>query len=435
VPDPDAPPVPDLIDPLFTPWSYRITDAATSWDLDRDFMTLEPTIDGHWIVAGSAAQALSKITNDGSVLWTRKYIRDNGTLPVPMTVNRAAQAYDLGILASTYEPMGIMKLDADGGVVKSWLADIEFQPVEGIQAITPAGDGTYYVGAPFNAADMGQSDALIFKMDDNGNVLWSKTWGRETISEWVTSILLLDDDIIVIGQSFGLDQDPANQSWAMRLGPDGSTKWIKEIKGLPGTDGVNLRRAHVSMNGDIIAGGNYRLGGPDVMLVKIKPDGTLGWVSGNFGGGLGLDMTDFFQLSDGGYIMAGVWWTGGTDSLWIARTDSVGTISWLKKYADGVEDGSPSVVLTGDGGAMLAGYTDKGVDRHSTWISRIPIKTGELPLDPAEATITSEVSAPATEPELEFNDSATTLVDRPINLIEDPVTSTVLNPVIVKIHQ
>lgn len=435
VPDPDAPPVPDLIDPRFDPWSYRIYDTANAWDLDRDFLTLEPMIDGHWLIAGSGTRALSKITNDGNVLWTRQYTRDNATLQVPLSINRAVHAPDLGIMATTFEPMMLMKLNADGGLVESWLADIDFQPVEGIQAITPAGDGTYYVGAPFNAADDGRSDALIFRMDDDGNVLWSKTWGKPTINEWITSVLMLEGDVIVVGQSFGLDQDPANQSWAMRLGPDGSTKWVVEISGQPGTDAVGLRRAHISMNGDIIAGGSYGMGGPDVMLVKIKPDGTLGWVSGNFGGGMGLDLTDFFQLSDGGYLMAGIWWTGGLDSLWVARTDSVGTISWLHRYDDGVEDGSPSIVLTGDGGALLAGYTDIGVDRHSTWVTRLPIKTGTLPMDPTEATITSETSVPASEPQLTFTSSSTALVDQPLSLIPDPMTSTVMTTQIRKISQ
>ncbi len=436
VPDPDAPPVPDLIDPTFTPWSYRISDAANAWDLDRDFMTLEPMIDGHWLIAGSGTKALSKITNDGTVLWTRQYTRDNAAIQVPLSINRAVTARDLGIMASTFEPVMLAKLDADGRVVNSWRADIEFQPVEGIQAITPAGDGTYYVGGPFNAADDGRSDALIFKVDEAGNVLWAKTWGRETINEWVTSVLVLDGDVIVVGQSFGLDQDPANQSWAMRLGPDGSTRWVTEISGQAATNAVNLRRAHISMNGDIIAAGNYGLGGPRALLVKIKPDnGTEGWTGGNEGGGLGLDVTDFFELSDGGYLMAGVWWTGGTDSLWVARSDSVGNFGWLKKFADGVEDGSPSIVLTGGGGAMLAGYSDKGVDRHSTWVTRFPIWTDGITLDPAEASITTETGTPASNPGLNFIPSPTPLVDRLLTLTPDPLTSTPFDAGIVKISQ
>ncbi|HQP96380.1 MAG TPA: hypothetical protein PLY68_09335, partial [Myxococcota bacterium] len=237
----------------------------------------------------------------------------------------------------------------------------------------------------------------------------------------------------VIGQSFGLDQDPAGQSWAMRLGPDGSTKWVRTIRGLGDTEAVRLRRAHTSMNGDVIAGGSYGLGGPDVMLVKIKPDGTLGWVSGNFGGDLGLDMTDFFQLSDGGYLMAGTWWTGGTDSMWVARTDSVGTISWLHKFADGVEDGSPSIVLTGEGGAMMAGYTERGVDHNSAWITRFPVKTGTLTLDPAAASITSEPVREASSLGLEF--AAATVLPTELNLVLIPenLVSTAAMPTIDRI--
>ena len=433
VPDPNAPPVPDLIDPTFTPWSIRLADTAGAWDLDRDFMTIEPLVDGHWLVSGSGAKALSKVTSDGRVLWSRRYVRPEATLPIPQPVNRAVQARDLGLMAAMSDPVMLARLDADGGVMRAWRLDLQNQPVVGIQAILPAGDGTFYVGAPFNPTDGGPSDAMVFRVDDDGNVLWARRWGRETLTEWVTSIVFVEDDIVVIGQSFGLDQDPAGQSWAMRLGPDGSTKWVRTIRGLGDTEAVRLRRAHTSMNGDVIAGGSYGLGGPDVMLVKIKPDGSLGWVSGNFGGDLGLDMTDFFQLSDGGYLMAGTWWTGGTDSMWVARTDSVGTISWLHKFADGVEDGSPSIVLTGEGGAMMAGYTERGVDHNSAWITRFPVKTGTLTLDPAAASITSEPVREASSLELEFADATVLPTELNLVLIPETLVSTPAMPTIDRI--
>jgi hypothetical protein len=432
-PDPDAPDVPDLIEPLFTPWSVRIVDTVTSWDLDRDFTSLEPTVDGHWLVAGSGSNTLSKLTNDGERVWSRQYEQVNATIPMPVGVNRAINTRDLGIFATTYWPMLLLKLDADGGVVKAMRPDVEFQPVKGLQVLLESDDGSIYVGGPYDWLDSEKTDAWIYKLDADGNLLWSRTWGRETITEWVTGIVALGDDIVVIGQSFGLDQDPAHQSFAMRLSADGDAKWIKEIK-IPGSNGPSFRKAILSHDGDIIAGGSYGYGGPNALVVKIKEDdGTLGWVNGSFGGGLGIDVTDLFQLSDGGYILAGLWWTGGTDHLWIARTDSVGAINWLKKYDDGVEDGSPSIVMTGDGGMVLAGYTEAGVDRHSMWVSRIPIKTGDMTFNDGLTTATNEPKTDAPAPTLEFTESSVGLVNMPFSLVEDTVESTKTNPTVTKL--
>lgn len=430
-PDPDAPDVPDLIDPLFTPWSEMLVEVAGTVDLDRDFMSLEQTIDGHWLVGGSGAMALTKVNNDGEVLWSRKYIQTNATLPVPMNVNRAINTRDLGIFATTYWPVMLMKLDADGGVIRSWKPDIEFQPVVGMQVLEEDGAGNIMVGGPFLSQDMGRSDAWIYKVTPAGDVLWSKTWGHPDIDEWVTGFVPMDDDMVVVGESFGLAQDPAHQSWAMRIGPDGSARWITQIGGLAGTESVALRKAMISSNGDIIAGGSYGLGGPDEILVKIKPEnGELGWVNGNKTGTLGIDLTDVFQLSDKGYLMTGLWWTGGTDHIWVARTDSVGRMTWLRKYENGVECGAPAIGLTGDGGAMLAAYNEVGDQEHSIWLTRLPIKTGAVDFTPGTATMTEQTPVHEENVPLSFTTSAIPLSDLPVTLVPDVVASTQLSPAI-----
>ncbi|HOA13845.1 MAG TPA: hypothetical protein PKH54_01035 [Myxococcota bacterium] len=434
IPDPNAPEVPDIIDPLFDPWSKILVDTAGGVDLDRDFMALQHTIDGHWLVAGSGMKTLSKVTNDGAVLWSRRYLRPDATLPIPLNMNRAINTRDLGIFATAYSPVMLMKLDADGGVVRAWRPDIEFQPVVGLQVLQEDSAGNVFVGGPFVKEDMGSSDAWIFKLAPDGTVLWSKIWGDPAISEWVTGFVRLDQDLVVVGESFGLAQDPAHQSWAMRIGPDGQARWIKRIGGALGTESLALKKAMISSNGDIIAGGSYGLGGPDQVLMKIKPDdGTLGWVNGNkagdTSGALGIDLTDVFQLSDKGYLMTGLWWTGGTDHLWVARADSVGRMTWLKKLETGIEAGAPGIVMTGDGGALVAAYTEIGDQDHSVWLTRLPIKTGAIDLDPALASISDETFKHDQNPDLVFTTAATGLIDLPLTLLPDLVRSTRISPV------
>jgi|GEM_PF-1034412 len=426
--DPDAPDVPDVTDPTFTPWSKRIEDTVVSWDLDSDYVALDQTVDGSFLLSGSGANSLTKITKEGTLLWTQKYIRTEASTPTPLSITRAINTLDLGILATADDPIVIMKLNSDGELLWALRPYLPFQPSYGLQTAFEDEFGNVILGGANVPEDMAYGDAWILKIDPNGNVLWSKQWGTLDRSEWITGVTRVDDDWVFVGKSFGLSQDPAGQSFAMRIKQDGSTVWVTEISGCGDTDTVSLRTATISNDGDIIAGGSFGLGGPRTLLVKIKPDGSLGWANGNAGGIFGLDMTGMFELTDGGYLMSGTWWTGGDDHLWVARTDSVGRMSWLKQLNDGVDDGAPSIRLTGEGGALLAGYTSLGVDRHSLWLTRLPVKTGDIQLDPAAATVTSETFEVKENPCLNFTNSSLALTDLDVSFVSDNIEVTKINP-------
>ena len=77
-------------------------------------------------------------------------------------------------------------------------------------------------------------------------------------------------------------------------------------------------------------------------------------------GGNGNNKTySVVQTSDGGYAFAGSTnaLNGDLDFL-LVRTDSSGNMLWTKTYGGTSYDAAYSVVLTGDGGFALAGYTE-----------------------------------------------------------------------------
>lgn len=123
--------------------------------------------------------------------------------------------------------------------------------------------------------------------------------------------------------------------------------------------------------------------------MKVKPDGSFGWANVNAVSFLGIDLTAFFQLSDGGYLAAGTRWSAsGNDDLWISRMDSVGRMFWLRRLDDGAADGVPDLVLTGQGGAMFVASSEVGDEGDSSlWLARFPVQTGEVPVGLPGTTI------------------------------------------------
>jgi predicted secreted protein len=95
-------------------------------------------------------------------------------------------------------------------------------------------------------------------------------------------------------------------------------------------------------------------------------------------GGTGSDYAySLVQTGDGGYALAGfVDYFGALGSdCWLVKTDSFGNMQWNKTYGGTGEDWAYSVMVAGDGGYVLSGYTASfGSGGFDCWL----IKTGSL---------------------------------------------------------
>jgi hypothetical protein len=73
----------------------------------------------------------------------------------------------------------------------------------------------------------------------------------------------------------------------------------------------------------------------------------------------------------GGYIIAGwteSYGTGKRDS-WLIKTDSMGNEQWNKTFGGSNEDLASSIQLTGDGGYIIAGWTESfGAGKEDAWL-------------------------------------------------------------------
>ena len=62
----------------------------------------------------------------------------------------------------------------------------------------------------------------------------------------------------------------------------------------------------------------------------------------------------------------------GDDDMWILKLDQSGTVSWQKTYGGFNTEQALSIQETGDGGYILAGYTDSfGAGSYDMWILKL----------------------------------------------------------------
>ncbi len=437
--DPYTETPPDISDPAFTPWSLRITNSTGAW-VYEDKLNLEQAIDGHWLISGNSLKVLSKISENGDVIFAKSFTSVEESTPVPMSITAAIPTSAITILALSTNPTGILALSNDGKLLWNRIADLSSESPRGLASVVETEDG-YIVGGAILDENTLSNDAWIFKIDKTGTVIWSEKYGTAEATEWITSIISTTDGFLATGRSFSTSQEPAHQPFIIKFNSNGEVIWKKVITGCDTTESLTISKSLLSHDGDYILGGSFGTGSTKAVLIKIKPDGKLGWIYGfrnDTVSTLGLDVKDAVQLTDGGYLLSGTIWTAGTkDYLFAARTDAVGRPVWVKRISDNENDNSAAAALTGEGGAIIAGYSghrNTESDTYSSiWLSRIGVKKGELTINSLADAVIDEQFEVLESPCVTVTGSNNEISDLPVEFTEKEVIEKTVSPVIEKL--
>ena len=186
--------------------------------------------------------------------------------------------------------------------------------------------------------------------------VWNKTYGGPSF-EMVHQVQETSDGgYIVVGQteSYGAGKMDA---WLIKTDFDGNEKWNKTYGGFGDDKAFSVQ---LTMEGYIITGGTESYGGgnSDVWLIKTDYEGNEIW-NKTFGGPGYEDGRSVLVTEDGGYIIA-----GGTDShgagnsdVWLIKTDPEGNEIWNKTIGGPGYDWGHSTQQTKDGGYIITGPT------------------------------------------------------------------------------
>ncbi len=295
--------------------------------------SVEQTNDGGYIIGartasfGAQGQDMYIIKTDagGSTLWAKAYGRGEDEL-----IYAIKQTSDSGYIAvgSTGFPIGsdntyIVKTDASGTPL--WNRVYRESKNEYAFSVAQTGDGGYIVaGATYSFGAADNYDIFLMKIDFNGDMIWTKTYGG-TNDEWAKSVTQTSDSgYIVTGitSSFGAG---LSDVYLIKTDATGDTLWTKTY-GSDSSDGVSAIEL-TSDGGYIVAGGTngFGAGGTDVYLIKIDSIGNVLWSKAY--GGTGDDYGNALKVtSDGSYIIMGSTNSFGAGDLdiYLIKTDSNG---------------------------------------------------------------------------------------------------------------
>ena len=228
----------------------------------------------------------------------------------------------------------------------------------GCDAIQPTTDGGYIISGT-RMIDDNHYDMYLLKINSNGNIIWTKTYGGEGSTHGSFAQQTSDGGYIACGYN---QSGIANKIYTINTDSSGNLLWSKKIGGHQFSSYKAKQVKQTNDGGFIICG----YSAPEIayygaaFLIKTNSIGDTLWTKA-YRGNRGSYGYCVEQTTDGGYILAG----RITDSLnteitdvLLVKTNSDGDTLWTKTFGGANYDVAYAIKQTSDGGYAIAGKTD-----------------------------------------------------------------------------
>lgn len=259
---------------------------------------------GNIATTGNGKGVVVSTDDTGKVIWAKAYFNYEYTT---ITIRDLEKTNDNGYVFISDNPgvsggtdsTYIVKIDASGNVLWSDYIFSPYANTDGYGVISTSDNGYVVAGTSTSTATI-TPDCFLFKVDNNGNLLWSKETnntansGAETFSVAETS----DGGYVIPGDGYNNVTD-SNYYYFLKTDKNGNLAWTKTIEKQSGSDLSYIYGIIKTSDNDYVAAGRYFDGynvyDYDGMLMKLdynlnacEPEGTAGelknygtFVSGN----------------------------------------------------------------------------------------------------------------------------------------------------------
>ena len=217
-------------------------------------------------------------------------------------------------------------------------------------------DGGYILAGSKDSIYNNDRDVWLIKTYENGDTIWTKTFGGSAWDEGYSVQQTTDGGYIVCGTtgSFGAGRTDV---WLIKTDENGDTIWAKTYGGSDTEYGLSVQQTADS--GYIITGWTWPFDGwEDGLLIKTDENGDTLWTR-TFSESPAADAGySVQQVADKGYIVCGITtsYSGGLDVLLI-KFDKNGNKLWSKTFGGSGVDKGYSVRQTTDGGYIVCAST------------------------------------------------------------------------------
>lgn len=244
----------------------------------------------------------------------------------------------------------VHKIDECG--VTEWYKRYGGPNEDGGKFVTQLADGGFAVGGLCTSSGAGGYDLWLLRLDPNGNLIWSKTFGAGAGDHGRCVAQAPNGDLLFCGFRNG------HRPVLYRLDLAGTIIWQKEFDLNSGI----CNYIEFFPNGDILAMGDFvgPYGGRDVFMARLDGSANLIWAQQlGTNGEDGIDWDVAGKIGNNDFILSATMSGFGTDQdMTISKFNGSGVLQWRKRlYGAGI-DKCHFVNQTNDGGYIQSGTTN-----------------------------------------------------------------------------
>jgi hypothetical protein len=191
------------------------------------------------------------------------------------------------------------------------------------------------------------SDVWLLKLDENGNILWKKSYGGNSGESMYAIIQTLDNGFLMVGSTSSTNGDVTenrglSDCWVIKIDSIGNIQWQKTIGG---SGDESLLSVFQTQNGDYIMGGYSNSndkdffensGKYDMWVLKLDLLGKIVWKK-RLGGSKDDYVSQLTNIDDKTFAVAGRTYSEDGDMIgalgdYSIKMDSSGSVIWKKSF-------------------------------------------------------------------------------------------------------
>jgi hypothetical protein len=322
--------------------------------------TVVQTLDGGYAAAGSWYDGpwLLRLDSLGDTLWTRTFAR--------RFINSLIETPDSGLVMAGYmmnasDDISLVRTNAQGDTL--WTRLYGGSDYERGNCVRAVPGGGFAIGGYTVSYGAGSADYYLIRTDDNGDTLWTRTYGGPAIDICNSVALAADGGYLLAGRRWLLTVN--DQVWLVKTDSTGEQLWAKYYGGSglyndeatcvqPTTDG-----------GFVVVAFTYAFEqSSQAWILRLDSDGDTLWTR-VYGGDAADAPRAVVVTPNGGCVVCGttVSYGAGGEDVWLLGLDSHGDTLWTRTYGGTGNENAFGMALARDGGYIIAGLTTSFLPR------------------------------------------------------------------------